>query len=94
MKEVGYLERRRELITGYFRSQVKKRELQNIRKQRKLTSFDHIASKRDTCLEIVILQSVCYDARIRGKLKKNWSDDIKQWIALALEKIKRVTRDR
>jgi len=72
-----------------------KKELLDAVKSRKLAYFGHTMRKQGSCLEKEIMQGTMPGARMRGRPRTAWMDNIKTWTGLpvVVESI-RMTEDR
>jgi len=72
-----------------------KKELLDTVKSRKLAYFGHTMRKQGSCLEKEIMQGTMPGARMRGRPRTAWMDNIKTWTGLpvVVESI-RMTEDR
>ena len=70
------------------------RQLWNSVVARKLRYFGHIMRKEDGNLEMCIITGMAEGTRGRGRPRRAWSEDIKDWTHLSTEEALRLTRDR
>jgi len=56
--------------------------------------FGHITRKADENLEKCIITGMAEGTRGRGRPRRAWSDDIKEWTHLSSEEALQLTRDR
>ena len=61
---------------------------------RKLRYFGHIMRKEDGNLEMCIITGMAEGTRGRGRPRRAWSEDIKDWTHLSTEEALRLTRHR
>jgi len=71
-----------------------KRELLDAVKARKLAYYGHTMRKQRSCLEKEITQGTMPSARMRGRPRTAWVDNIKTWTGLSVEESIRMTRDK
>jgi len=71
-----------------------KMELLDAVKARKLTNYGHTMRKQGSCLEKEIMQGTIPGARMRGRPRTAWMDNIKTWTGLAVGESIRMTEDR
>jgi len=69
------------------------RQLWNSVVARKLRYFGHIMRKEDGNLEKCIITGMAEGTRGRGRSRRAWSEDIKDWTHLSTEEALRMTRD-
>ena len=67
-------------------------ELLTIVKKRKLRWFGHVS--RSSCLANTILQSTVKGKRKRGRQKKRWEDNIKEWTGMDFASSTRAAENR
>ena len=72
---------------------VKREQLDTV-KARKLTYYGHTMRKQGSCLEKEIMQGTMPGARMRGRPRTAWMDNIKTWRGLLVEESIRMTDDR
>ena len=61
---------------------------------RKLRYFGHIMRKEDDSLEKCIITGMVEGTRGRGRPRRAWSDDFKEWTNLSTEEMLQLTKDR
>jgi len=61
---------------------------------RKLRYFGHIMRKEDENLEKCVITGMVEDTRGRGRPRRAWCDDIKEWTSLSTEELLQSTKDR
>ena len=71
-----------------------KKELLDAVKARKLAYFGHTMRKQGSCLEKEIMQGTMPGARMRGRPRTAWMDNIKTWTGLPVVESIRMTEDR
>ena len=74
--------------------QVGGRKLRNSMVARKLRYLGHIMRKEDDNLEKCIITGMVEGTRGRGRPRRAWSDDVKEWTNLTAEEILQLTKDR
>jgi len=73
--------------------QVGGRKLWNSVVARKLRYLGHIMSKEDDNLEKCIITGMVEGTRGRGRPRRAWTDDVKEWTNLTAEEILQLTED-
>ena len=68
------------------------RSLLNVIKRRKLKLFGHLT--RADNLTAALLQGCIEGARRRGRPRRRWSDDLRDWLQLPMSQLTRAARDR
>ena len=71
---------------------VKLGSLINTVKSQKLRYFGHI--KRHQCLERDIMEGMIEGSRSRGKPRRRWEDDVKDWLSMDVVSAGRLAADR
>ena len=69
---------------------VKREQLDTV-KARKLTYYGHTMRKQGSCLEKEIMQGTMPGARMRGRPRTAWMDNIKTWRGLLVEESIKMT---
>jgi len=71
---------------------VKREQLDTV-KARKLTYYGHTMRKQGSCLEKEIMQGTIPGARMRGRPRTAWMDNIKTWRGLLVEESIKMTEN-
>jgi len=71
---------------------VKREQLDTV-KARKLTHYGHTMRKQGSCLEKEIMQGTMPGARMRGRPRTAWMDNIKTWRGLLVEESIKMTEN-
>jgi len=71
---------------------VKREQLDTV-KARKLTYYGHTMRKQGSCLEKEIMQGTMPGARVRGRPRTAWMDNIKTWRGLLVEESIKMTEN-
>ena len=81
-----------EKVRNRVRAAIRPHDDLSIIKTRKLRWYGHVT--RSTVLAKAVMQGTVPGGRRRGRLKKRWDDNIKEWTELPLAKTLRLAEDK